>query len=163
MAGAEKVSEASWELKQVALELRENSANDTDFAENVKLVARSRLIPVAGYEINPTMLPAEIAYLVGQGDCSELSLIELRMLKEGGVDARPIYGSVYGYGSKALHMSVEYINKDNGTIQRIDQDEFPGFAKYTEGKIYIYLAMFPGEYNLFALVTEWWNEMRGSW
>jgi hypothetical protein len=159
IAGAEKVAEASWELQQVSLELREQTPNDTAFADSVRLVARSRLQPVLGYEYNPTILPPELAYLIGQGDCSEQSMIELRMLNEGGIDAHPVYGTVYGYGSKSLHMTVEYTNEDNNTAQRIDAKDFPTFWKYTEGKEYIYLTMFPGDYNLFALIADVWTRL----
>jgi hypothetical protein len=116
---------SSYLIKQKALEIKERSLNDHDFANNIKIWVYNNIkyIDSGTMEIKPP----EITFLTKQGDCSEDSLLMAKMLNEGGIEAHPIYGST----GIERHESVEYTI--NGTTQRVDETEFPNFVKHGDG------------------------------
>jgi hypothetical protein len=111
-----------------AHELREQSKDDVDFANNVRIWVWKRVTPSSpSFQNNPTIQPPELAYLTGNGDCSERSLLMTKMLTDEGIPSHTIYGTVGAYG----HQSVEYTV--NGTTRIIDQEQFPAFRKDGDG------------------------------
>jgi len=107
--------------------IRERSADDIDYANNVKLWVYQRIHIPPKFKGITEIQPPELSYFTQQGDCSERSLLMTRMLKDEGVEARPVYGYVGATG----HMSVEYVY--NGTVNNVEKDVFPDFVKEGDG------------------------------
>jgi uncharacterized protein (UPF0333 family) len=115
----------SFVIDQKAHEIRAYSSNDADYVQNVKTWVWANVKYVDSYTVE--IKPPEITYLVRRGDCSENSLLIVRMLNDAGITARPIYGST----GPEMHESVEYVI--NETTYRIDEEEFPQFVKHGNG------------------------------
>lgn len=115
----------SFIIEQKSHDIRSNSLNDMEYVENTKQWVYKNI----KYSTTNTMLiqSPEITFLTKQGDCSEYSLLIVRMLTDEGIDAYPIYGSDGIY----MHESVEYIL--NGDAYQIDKKEHPNFKKYSNG------------------------------
>jgi hypothetical protein len=116
---------SSYLIKQKAFEIKENSSNDSSFANNIKLWVYKNIKYVDSDSME--IKPPEITFLTKEGDCSEYSLLVAKMLNEGGIEAHPIYGS----NGVDMHESVEYTI--NGITHRIDEKETPNFIKHGDG------------------------------
>lgn len=115
-------------IDRQAHELHQQSADDVDFANNVRVWVWNHVTPSGkAYQGGLLIQPPEIAYLTRSGDCSERSLLMTKMLKDEGIQAHSIRGTVGAVG----HQSVEYTV--NGTTRIIDQDQFPDFRKNLDG------------------------------
>ena len=111
-----------------AHELREQSKDDVDFANNVRIWVWKHVTPAGNaFQGGLYIQPPEIAYLTGSGDCSERSLLMTKMLTDEGIHAHSIRGTVGAMG----HQSVEYTV--NGTTYIIDKEQFPDFRKDLDG------------------------------
>jgi hypothetical protein len=114
-------------IQQKAHELKSQSINDMDFANRVRIYAYNTIIDPKVQLIPHAISPAEIAVIIGTGDCSERALLITKMLRSEGIDAHTIYGKNGVVG----HMSVEY--STGKTIHRIDEEMYPNFIKWGDG------------------------------
>jgi hypothetical protein len=115
-------------IDRQAHEIKVQSTDDVDFANNVRVWVWGHVTPKPPYhEDTNAIQPPEISYLVGAGDCSERSLLMTKMLTDEGMDAHTIWGAV----GTERHQSVEYTV--NGTTRIIDQEQFPEFRKEGDG------------------------------
>jgi hypothetical protein len=115
-------------IDRQAYELHQQSTDDVDFANNVRIWVWNHVTPSGkAYQGGLLIQPPEIAYLTGSGDCSERSLLMTKMLNDEGIQAHSIRGTVGAVG----HQSVEYTV--NGTTRIIDQEQFPDFRKDLDG------------------------------
>jgi hypothetical protein len=115
-------------IERQAHELRLQSTNDVDFANNVRIWVWNRVSTKGNYQNGYMINPPELSYLSGVGDCSERSLLMVKMLQSEGIESHTIYGVV---NDGEYHQSVEYTV--NGTIRIIDQEQFPSFIKRGNG------------------------------
>jgi hypothetical protein len=115
-------------IERQAHEIRVQSIDDVDFAENVRIWVWDHVYAKPPYHEGTNVIqPPEISYLVGAGDCSERSLLMEKMLTSEGINAHTIWGTV----GTDQHQSVEYTI--NGTTRVIDQEQFPEFRKGGNG------------------------------